>query len=357
MNLVGVESYGRSVAAPYAGEIYGLPISNFGTSEVGGLRSYTPQNINLDALSSIVTDGESSVRQFSANTFIQHSYSLVPFRDGSEKRIMENMLVFVARHIDKKHGQYPFVSIGKLNPLMREHHRLYGEWLSSGDPQTVFFEGRLNDETEEKLQFYDHLRYTNDSNGIAKFLGENEGFDKFYDLATQDVYCYQTEFGIRARWNFSGVVLSKMQGTSLMSMDLTASTSELYNINVVVGEKARVFNYWGSVKDTKPGSKVFLVLKRAQTKDDNQLGPFQFYTYATALRETVPDNFRKYLATTGETKKYNKGWCKKIGTVSEHSGKNPNEATKQAALGLNCTEKMSYDACSTLPIMYIQLGI
>lgn len=357
MNISNVTSYGAiaNTGNPYAGDIYGLRGATFGASTLGSTASYRPQN----SMEQISTSGVHTKRQATANTFIQYSYPLVPFGDKSETRIMENMLVFVARHMDKKHGMYPFVSIGKLNTLIREHHVNYHEWLSNGDASTVFFNGMLNQpDVENKLQFYQHLLDTNDNDGIGRFKKENDDFHKFYELAKEDVYCYQTEFGIRQRWNWSGVVLSKLQGTSLMSMDLTAATSELYVINVVVGEKARVFNYWGSTTYAKEGSKVFLVLKRAQAKNNLKLGPFQVYPFATRLRETVPDNFRKYVCAIGEnSKRIHHGHCWKIGTVSARSGKEPHAANIQAALGLNCTEKLSYEACSTLPLMYVQLGI
>jgi hypothetical protein len=281
------------MAAPFLATIFGTPMSAFGSAVAPGgsmgrdVSSYTPDSFDMESNGSYEPSDYSSVARFEANTFIQHSYILMPFQDESETRIMENMLVFGCRHVDHKHGLTPIVSIGKFNNILRESHELFNSMVQAGQPEAVEFNGYLRGIGENNLEYYHYLLSTNNSDKITEFRGANVGIQRFYSLATQDVYRYQTIFGITSQWNFLGVALAKSEATSLASLDMTRSTSNVYVLNVVVGEKAQVFNYWGTIKTAGVGCRVFLVLRRVKLPND-AWGQFQVTTASYSTWNRFP---------------------------------------------------------------------
>jgi hypothetical protein len=250
--------------------------------------------------------------------------------------------------VDHKHGLTPIVSIGKFNNILRESHELFNSMVQAGQPEAVEFNGYLRGIGENNLEYYHYLLSTNNSDKITEFRGANVGIQRFYSLATQDVYRYQTIFGITSQWNFLGVALAKSEATSLASLDMTRSTSNVYVLNVVVGEKAQVFNYWGTIKTAGVGCRVFLVLRRVKLPND-AWGQFQVTTASYSTRDTVPAARRHYMER--------KGFVWNLGIVSQHSGQAPREGAREASLGLNTSEKDAHQSSGTLPLMYIQLGI
>ena len=276
------------------------------------------------------------------NSSIQHSFPLQPWGDGREERIMEFMPVFVAKYHDKKIPLYTMVTVGQLNVMLRQAHQAYDDL--KGDPERQQFDGYLNQFKNGELEYYDKMKRS----GMVDetFVEKNRGIDQFHMLATQDVYRYQTLFGILDRYNWSGVVLSKAQGTSLMSIDMTSYTDHANIINVIVGEKARVHNYWGTRQQTAAGSTLFWVLKRAMTKTGNNDGPFQITPYSSRERDSVPHSIAKNAHV----------W--RVGTVSQNNATDTSsESSRQSALGLTTNEPGVYNAVARLPLIYVQLGI
>ena len=274
------------------------------------------------------------------NSTIQHAYPLRPWGDGREEKIMEFMPVFIARYYDKKEPLSTMLTVGQFNNILRQAHQ---EYKSYNDQDKLAFDGYMERFNHGELEYYHHLKH----NGIndEEFMSKNSDIVEFHRLATQDVFRYQTLFGILDRYNWLGVVLTKAQGTSLMAIDMTSYEDHVNVINVVVGEKARVHNYWGSRQETMPGSTLFWVLKRSETKTGPN-GAFQITGYSSKMRDSVPASMSKDAHV----------W--RIGTISENNASDiSSESSRQAAMGLTANEAGVYSAVARLPIIIVQLGI
>lgn len=290
-----------------------------------------------------------------ANTFIQSSYPIIPFKDKSEDRIMEYQCVFMNRHHDKKYNLYAMVNIGKFNDILRQAYKEFEKDYDNGNgiQDAVTLYDFLQANGEGPLERYHHLKHSGTVGQLNAFAATNGNVAAAYEIAMKDVYCYQTRVGILQRWNFLGVVLSKQQATSLKSIDLTPSTDHVNVVNVVVGEKARTANIFGKHGDVVVGGKVWLILKRAKGKDGNY-AQYQVEAYATNKRETVP-NARRYYKY-GQSDEY--AHCWKVGTVTDWGPGSPAEGMRERALGLNGhREQSAYEATAQLPHIYLQLGI
>ena len=152
------------------------------------------------------------------NSTIQHAYPLRPWGDGREEKIMEFMPVFIARYYDKKEPLSTMLTVGQFNNILRQAHQEYQSY--GNDPEKVAFDGYMATFTNGELEYYHNLK----QNGIKDedFMAKNSDIEDFHRLATQDVFRYQTLFGILDRYNWLGVVLTKAQGTSLMAIDMTS---------------------------------------------------------------------------------------------------------------------------------------
>lgn len=280
------------------------------------------------------------------NTYIVYSYPLMPYGDGSEERMMEGMIVFNARYIDSVHGLHAIVTLSKLNNIMRDANETYQQYLREQDPEALAFQRYLKTIGEPALEEYHRTRQSD----IA-------GIVDFYNMATKDIYCYQTKFGILQRWNYLGVVLSKQEASSLMSIDMTASSEHVHVIGVVVGERARTFNIWGTSKETIVGSKTWLILRRARLRKDEAggRGQFQIVPYASRVRDSIPHAVIHYHGGKDEALIRGHAWM--IGTVSEGTNVNAIGAARQNALGIFTSEQGAYEATVSLPYFYLQLGI
>jgi hypothetical protein len=288
-----------------------------------------------------------------ANTFIQYSYPIVPFKDGSEERIAEFQCVFINRHHDAKHNMYAVVNIGKFNNLLRDAHLEFEKDVDDGYGEAIQLRDFLIAHGEAPLERYHILKHSGTQPELAKLERDYPNVGAAYAIAMKDVYCYQTRMGILHRWNFLGVVLSRQQATSLMAIDLTPSTSHVNVINVVQGERARTANIFGQHGDVIAGGKVWFILKRVK-KEDGTYGHFQVSTYATNKRETVPYTLR-YYKTNGNDELAH---CWKVGTVTDWGPSSPAEGMRQRALGMdNHKERSASEATAQLPHIYIQLGI
>jgi len=333
------------MSTPYASILTQGLDPNFTSSvPISGPYGVSPLNTNIGSGPrgvSVSIDptryGASNKAKKTKNSTIQHSYPLRPWGDGREERIMEFMPVFIARYHEKKVPLSTMLSVGQLNVLLRQAQLAFKDL--EGDPETEKFKRYLDTYTNEDLEFFHQQK--------KKGLVDNSGeLADFHSMATQDVYRYQTIFGILDRYNWLGVVLTKAQGTSLMSIDTTAYEDHVNIINVVVGEKARVHNYWGTRQQTAPGSTLFWVLKRAMTKTGNFDGPFQITPYSARERDTVPYSISKNAHV----------W--RVGTVSENNASDVSSiSSRKSALGLTSNESGVYNAVPRLPLIVVQLGI
>lgn len=273
---------------------------------------------------------------------IQHAYPLRSWSDGREERIMDNMPVFTVRYHEKKMPLTTAASVGQLNTILREANEMFKEYSNEADVQQ--FKKYLVDFKKGELEYYAWLRDKGMHKEMAKFASEKDGIADFYEKSTQDMFRYQTIYGILDRWNWLGVVLNKSEATSLMALDMTSTSDSVKVINVIQGEKARVYNYWGTLKTTSPGSTLWWVLSRVKTSSGGN-GEFQITTYSSRTRGTVPAAIRKDAHV----------W--KIGTVHENGKKAPSEGSRQAALGITTGDVGSYEATPRLPLIHVQLGI
>lgn len=288
-----------------------------------------------------------------SNTFIQYSYTLAPWADGSEEHIMEYQLVFSANHMDRRHNLSAIVTIGQLNCIIKKADDQFKKMLANGDGEAAILNNFLTNvaDANDALEAY-HAATVNqkDDDFLNALVDGRGGLAEAYRISLKDIYLYQSAFGIKQRWNFLGVTLSKLQATSLNSISLDAGAEHVHVLNVILGERARVHNYWGTKKDTWNGSRLHLFLaKKAPT------AAFEWQTYASREQPFIPDTVLYPGDDADDLKRYGVV-TRVVGTVTEHSEQDPHEGARQQALGAT-SEQAAYESVARLPFLWVQLGI
>ncbi len=343
------------------------------SGRVPGLHDLTPggsfvvsndvPSMSLDDMANSAMDipSEYGVTFAQANTFIVQAFKCRPYNDGWQEHIMECMPVFACRHFDPKYDTTVIATVGQLNIMLRESYFTYTSWLSSNDTEATRFRTLLMQHGEKKLEYYHQLHHQGRHADLATYAGKNAGIAELYAIAQKDVFCNQTKMGILHKWNWLGVVKSRTKASSLLSIDNVSYDEDVSIIGVVMGEKVRVHNYWGSKEFTHNGAKIYFILKRVLGRD-GEYKQFQITPYATNQRESVPWAMKWYkikreIGEGEETEEVMEGHVWKLGTVTEQNESYASQGSIQQALGLNHSESASYEATPRLPQIYVQLGI
>lgn len=291
-----------------------------------------------------------SAPDFIANTYISYSYTIYPWADKTHEYIQEGMLIFLSRHINHKYRLYNMAPLWKLNIEAKLHYNMaWNQFENANNTELIEFKRLLRELGEKSLEDY-HTALVH--NRVPKDI--NPDLVKFHQLAKKEDYRYLTKFGILSHWNFGGVVLSKGESTGAAAyLDRHSETDTVYSVGVVIGERARTSNIWGSKAHIHPGSKVMLILRRVPLAN-GKFGHFEFTPYASAERDYPPVHLTTYQDESG---RLCSGHVISVGVCTEAVERDPANGQLEMACGMIGGVQQSYEACGALPFVQLQLGI
>lgn len=316
----GYDSINGNIAMPSTG----LPLNAADSGWVQSAAAYTNYGLPADY---------SEVPQFQANVSITYSYSVYPWHDKTHQYIQQGMLVFVSKHVNQKFKLYNMAPVWKLNIEARTHYyTANNEFENVGDAEMAQFKELLKKHGEAGIH---HDK-------------------KFLALARKPEYRYLTKYGILSHWNFVGSVLSKGESQAPNAyLDMHSDTDIVYVVGCVLGERARVGNIWGSRNTVKPGTKLFLILRRVP-QADGTFGQFQWEPYASCTRDIPPRSATHYRDESGRSCR---GFVLYVGVCTENMERDPANGQIDMAMGLFGGVQQAYEAFGTLPSIQVQLGI
>ena len=177
-------------------------------------------------------------------------------------------------------------------------------------------------------------------------------------MSTQDMFRYQSVFGILNRWNFWGVTINTTEPDTQDPMTqggIASSSGGAASVNTAVKGTARMYNFAGNADDSIPMAHVWLILRRSLTAA-SRLGPFEIVPYVSRDNECPPENLLRYVECV-EPFRMADAHVWDIGYISEPSMRDVPEGIREMAIGLEVTEKVANAAMPSLPQVVMQLGL
>lgn len=358
---------------PYAGIGAGPVTSNFGLSDPNvPMVSWAPQGNTgdmqgpasfLDYGKAPTSHGHISLKSFD---FIQYTYLCPPFGDANETLIMPDMLVFTVNEMDSEEGSTNVFTLPKVNQLAHDAYKDFLDFTRENDSnyfqEAADFKGYMTRYGEKGLETY-HRAQFNKAQGDTVLMKDLEDagvandLKRYYELATNDVYCWLTRFGILSRISFAGSVINVNRGTSLEEIDMTRYTEHYTQVNVCLAKRGRVANVFGSADRITTGSKLWIILrrKRVLTTSGTRYDEFQFVPGGDTLEDYPSQGDLSYVDDSGRACV---GHVWRVGVVITPGNFSPQPISRDTAanLGVNCSERQAYEAHGTLPVLYVALG-
>lgn len=294
--------------------------------------------------------GDSSVNgttYFRANTPVMYSYIMMPWTDGTERRVKEYMLVFGSNHVDSRRGLTTVVPIFKLNAILREKGQAFRNDLARGSAKHAQFNGYMGAMGEAILDSYTHA-LRNYPIVATEMERQNPDLKKYHSMAQEDQFVYLTRFGITSKWRFLGAVVSKGESTSADAYsDVESTTEAIFTVGVSVAKRACVHNLWEG--NPQAGTRLFFILSR-----DEASGVYQYVPYATRLEEYPPLHLRNNVDAAG---KFTHAYIECVGFVRESPGGKTDKDSSIVACGLAKDQEAAYMRTPMLPTMWIEIGV
>jgi len=303
------------------------------------------------------------------NETIQQQHVVMPWSDGSQFRIHKYMPVFTARVLDKEERFETNITLQKLNVMLQQAHLQFESVRNAGDTNAIVFQHYLNYYGERQLEAYHRLNKDGTLDELNKgdlFSGPENGditisettLFNFHEKSTQDLYRYQTKFGILNRWNFWGIVLntnaSDTGDGSYMGMIQSEIRSTI--VNTVVQGTAVMYNFAGNVHESTPFARIWLILRRTM-KMNGEPGHFEIVPFVSAQHETPPERLCTYLESNEPYPRYARAHIWDLGVIRYNSTRDAPDAIREMAIGMSVTEELACQTMASLPQVTVELGI
>ena len=347
LNLGG--NYGQPGSADLPNSPYGQPGLNFS----GTVSDFTNQVLrysNAQLGDQFPSEGTELV-----NAPIVYSYTIFPWKDKTHEWIQENMYVFIQRHIEKKYRVVNMAPVWRLNVEFRQAWGAFSnDYENAGNQERDEFQRYMAEFGEEiLLSLHNAIKKDGKMPDNVK-----QDLKRYYELAQKKDYMYLTKFGILHNWFPIGTVLSKMESTGAGSwQDMHTNTDILYNVGVVVGQVARINNYWGGKSTVKQGTRLYWILHRVMSYDREGRpvpGQYELLPWASA-KETQPP--QRLLQHTDESGRIVRRHAIYVGQVWENRQKEPSQAAIDESCGLIGNAESAYRANGAMPWIRVLLGI
>lgn len=351
---------------PYFGVESINGITNPNAPRVSFEPSGNPANPAVNGIASALGYGAAptSITKIDLGTdFIQYTYLAPPWHDDTNKYIMPEMLAFGVNELDTEVNSTTVLTLPKLNQILQTSWQDFLAVSDKNDPESyknaVEFRGYLEKYGERALESYEMARQKpyimenmkkDDPNNTLKDLAE------FHRMASQDVFCWCTRFGILRKINFLGNVVNTNRAVSLELADDTGAHDHYTQVNVGHAKRLYVANVFGPSDRVTTGSKLFLNLRR---KKVTQRGKVEFAEYQVMPLGTLDDYARQAdHSYTDPSGRHMTGHCWPVGTVIVPGTRTPNPvaAVNAANVGVRCNERDAYESHGTLPTLTVAVG-
>lgn len=367
---------GTSVGGPAAVDIFNVPGAyrgtqtgpspgNFGiTGPNVPYIEWAPRGNNTDQTSpaAFVNYGKAPSShghvQLKVFDFIQYTYSVPPWQDESHDLFTPDLLVFTVNKLDADYNGTHVISLPHANIIMRQNH---DDFVSAQNTASLNHDLRA-------VKFHEHLTKYGESaleqfaNAInkhsIKYIMEKWGakypladMQEYLQMAVDDAFWSETQYGIRDRLSFAGSVISTNLADMLQDEERAVLGDHYTHVNVGLAKRVRTVNVFGSVDRVTTGTSVYLLLRKQGTN-----GPFQFFPYAdnrVVYPPLIETRWMDYSGRMCHSRPY------RLGVVIEPSMTSPAAASKDGASGLTpYNNKLSHaiECHGSLPTLYVAFG-
>ncbi len=183
---------------------------------------------------------------------------------------------------------------------------------------------------------------------------------KYFEMATEDGFCYLTTYGILQKLNFLGVILSTNRADSGYDNESAGLRDGFTSVGMAVGQRAECAQLFGPNCEAVVGSPVYLTLTRVKCGPEYKPGTFGRFIIvprASATHPYLPAHCTTY---TDESGRMCRGHVWYVGTITEPAEREPSKEVQELATGRGgtmVTPQRAYDAQGLLPTCYLALGI
>lgn len=287
--------------------------------------------------------------------FLQYTYLCPNWGDDSHKYISPEMLCYAVKSIDPQDSSTIILTLPKCNQLSKDCYHEYKDMIQNRDPIAEKFNKYLTTYGENALYTFHHLgfeKYQSLSNAT-----EASEMKDFHDMATQDMYCWLTQYGIHSRINFLGVVINTNGASSYQELDQTAYSAHYTQVNVGYAKRIRCANVFGSSEKITTGSKLWITLKRrfAETITGPTFTYFQFIPGGSNIEDGPLQCEMSYVDPSGRRVRGHR-WHVGIVMFPGSRSPQPKEIENASNLSTLCNERMACDDHGGLPTLIISLG-
>jgi len=300
-------------------------------------------------INSVPRDGD--VTEIYGIDNIPQQFFCAPWDDESERYIMPGMMAFCVQEMDKIENTALILTLPKLNQVLREAYDDLEILLKDGDAHAVRFNKYLTEFGERALEEYNQLKKRNQLDLILDRPGERKDF---FEMSTQDHFCWLTKYGILNKIQYLGVVNNTNRAISLEGY---RQNNNYVHVNVIMGKRAEVSNLFGDLEHVTSGSILWLLLRR---KLRNVAGEAKFCEFVVVPHGCTEKRHprlldEEYMDPSGNLMR---GYHWTVGSVLVPGDYSPQQSQISAASnsGYMCSENLAYKEHATLPTMYVALG-
>jgi hypothetical protein len=293
-------------AVPFREGSYGTTIGS--ASDMTRDYPFEPQRsqsgFGLDGSMTSIAHGKIHNGAFS---FIQATYNLAPWTDNTNELIMSGMMAFAVRAIDQSSATpgdtISTHTLPKFAQVLSEaEDELYYSATAPKsspmyNPDADLFVGYRRKFGEDAL--FDYHRWVQDGKRDAQThdpMGDVKrdyskliDMDRYYQLSTQDLFCYCTPFGVSRRINYLGVVITVGNTAQIADRSQYFANVGQPAINIGIARRLEVTNVFGESSTVEAGSHLWIILKRAPSNDPSRPAPLTPYPMAS-YREIYASN-------------------------------------------------------------------
>jgi hypothetical protein len=265
---------------------------------------------------------------------------------------------------DQNHGLTLVVSLPQVNKLMRDQWNDFvlnstGTEASNPyyDTRSAKFRVYMREFGESLLNAYGNATTHKDKWLLNKHYGPV--LKDFFDMSTEDGFCFLTDYGILQKINFLGIILSTNRADSGYDNETAASSDGFTSLAMAIGKRAECLQLFGPNTQAVKGSTACLGLTRAKCGpeyEDGTFGRFMIVPLASATHDYMPKRCTAYADEAGRMRP---GHVWKLGTITEPATREPALAAQELAVGAvqDVSAQRSFDAQGMLPSCYLALGI
>ncbi len=299
--------------------------------------------------------------------FIQVSFMCPPYGDESEKYVKPEMLAFIVKEFDSETGAHTALTLSKCNQIMFEAHKEFRAYRDAANPahdkDCADFWEYLREFGEKMLETYHQARknmvlwnaMTNPDTGVS--ADKLAKLKRYYELSTQDLFCWLTAFGIKQKIEFLGSVINTNRPEGDVD-DPTDSQDHFSVVNACMAKRARIANVFGPADRITTGSKLWITLRRKAVLEGGQTvyNEFQLVPGGSTTHDYPTQREASYIDPSGRSMtptRYH------VGVVNFPGAFSPTRDAMEIAANISstCSEVRAYNEHAGLPSLIVSLSV